>query len=393
MQPSNSSEVIRTLSTGAEIHVAEPLSIDGQQWAEVTDEDGTKGYVTSDKGICFYTRAWITGEPVFVRAMSDPFGKPIGTLRRGDEFFLGGEWQGDYLTIRDTKEQLGVIDFRSQYKVADDRISQFSPPGSDAPAATTRWEVRSGDGTVRSYDEKNSIVRAIMAGEIKPDWDCRQVKVAPASGKTVQPKWRTVERSFDIYRPVSQLMWRGGAIGLSIGIMVGFALKILDATAAALTTRRPSLSGLALMSTFLFLSVLGPLVGVISPASKDIVTNVAGKLVRLLFVIGIFLFLTQGVGVVAGILLGFAGLGGLLIIGGLFGGLPGLAIGTCVGLARLRSFQLPPGASPQSSGRIVLLGIVLPLVCFSLGLFLFFQYALPFTINASIELLNTPMFR
>jgi hypothetical protein len=262
-----------------------------------------------------------------------------------------------------------------------------------ALAATTRWDVKFGDSSIRRYSEKNAIVDAIMAGEIKPDWECRQVTVRPKNGKPSQSKWRTIERSFDVYRPISRLMWKGGSIGMSIGLMIAFALRILDTTAAALMVGDPRLSGMALMSVFLFLDSLGPLVGEISPATKDGVTFVAAILLRCLFLIGIWLVAFKGLYVLLGLILGLGGLGGILIIGGLFGGLPGLAIGTVVGLARRRSFPLPPGASPQSSGRMVSLGVLVPLACLAVGSFLFVEYLLPFGAKATIELLNSPLFR
>lgn len=303
-------------------------------------------------------------------------------------------WSGEaFIAMREILLARGqtLPDQRKPITAEDHAGEKITP--SAPPAVKITWQVKWANGQIRNYEKKEAVVDAIMAGEIQPECQCRQIKVRVKSGKISETKWRSVERSFDVYRPISRCMWRGGAIGTEVGITVAFLLRIIDSASGAFMLGSPQLAGMALMSVFLFLTALGTLADQISPALKGRVAKATAGLSNVLVIGVVLLTATMGYGVLLGVVLGLAGLGGVLIMGALFGGLPGLIIGTGVGVARRRAFKLPPGATVQSSGRMVAVGMLLPAACLALGLFLFVDYFIPFVIKGNIELFNSPLFK
>lgn len=267
---------------------------------------------------------------------------------------------------------------------------ELRPAIGDSQRAQAVWQVKFPDNSIRTYSEEEAVINAIMARQIEPGLQCRgATRLADGSIKT-QSKWKSVERSFGIFRPIRGYMIKGGLIGLLTGTWLLLLFRAFDAAISAILLRSPKMAGFAFVTCFWLRSLTFALD--LPPHLKKTASIIVdcicvGIFLELMGIAGGFLGFGGPAGILSGALAGLSPLGAL-IVGGLFGGLSGLIIGTCTGLARRRVLPIPPGAREERVSQILGLGIVLPVACLGAGIFLFEKYWIPFSIETTVKFLQ-----
>ncbi|HXP62825.1 MAG TPA: hypothetical protein VN829_20155, partial [Dongiaceae bacterium] len=103
------------------------------------------------------------------------------------------------------------------------------------------WEVKFADGSVHSLSEEKEIVGAIMADEIKPDYECRRVTGLANAAKAQEIRWKRVSESLarssfairTLFQPVWAHTVRGAEIGALMGLVFWFGSGVFVLIARA----------------------------------------------------------------------------------------------------------------------------------------------------------------
>src|SRR6185436_529741 len=120
------------------------------------------------------------------------------------------------------------------YAPVASNVSHSVPPSNPPTTPSQSWEAKLPDGTIQTYSDKDKILESIMSGATKGEFLCRVVGTQDKNNPKKEPKWKTVETSFDVFRPVRAHLWKGAGIGAAIGLVLFFGFKIIDTGAAAL---------------------------------------------------------------------------------------------------------------------------------------------------------------
>ncbi len=257
-----------------------------------------------------------------------------------------------------------------------------------APAVRLTWEVRSHDDEVKTYATQKEVEDAIMRDEIKPQWECRQVRVDPKAAKKPEPKWKLVERSFAIYRPIRAHMWKGAGIGAAIGIVLWLGQNAVGAFILAARFKSAKAFGLGLGGLLLLLFFVNTLVPTFSEKARKSIAPVINGAFKLIFLVGILTAVNGGAGVFSGAFSAFSGYLVASVLGALLGGLPGMAIGTCAGLIRRPRLPMPPSGTREDTTCAISTGLLLPMVLFSSCFYLYVKFVFPWAQEAFTHVLQ-----
>lgn len=258
-----------------------------------------------------------------------------------------------------------------------------APPEVKATAPVQiLWEIRSDDQEVKSYASQKEVEDAIMRDEIKPQWECRQLRVVPNATSKSQPKWKRVERSFAIYRPVRARMWKGAAIGAGIGVVLWIAQNAVGAFILAARFSSPKALGLGLGQMFWLLMAVNGFVSALPEKARKSIAPIFNGAFKLIIIIAILAAINGGSAILSGAFSAFGGIFFASLLGALVGGLPGMAIGTLVGLIRRPRLPMPPDAIKEDAARAISLGVLLPMVLLGIGSYLYIEFVFPWAQDA-----------
>jgi hypothetical protein len=226
-----------------------------------------------------------------------------------------------------------VCDMEEPAARPDEGLSIAPADDEGSPKTGAQFiEVRRSDGRTLTYKDAGAARDDILCSVIAGTDEARDARVDD-KGNTVG-KWTTVEAlcaRYPVLRGLYRPVWDCVLTGLTYGALVGMILKAVD-TAILLFAVNPSLglAFVACVAAFIF--------------SRN-------GLIALI----ITLFVSARLGVPPP----FMTLIGTGLVGGLFGGMAGMVIGTGVGALRARNCRRAPDAKPEGA-RPYVLGAALP---------------------------------
>lgn len=270
-------------------------------------------------------------------------------------------------------------------------VTTTSTPSSEAkPAQTVQfvWEVRSDANEVKTYPTQKEVEDAIMRDEIKPQWACRRIQAHSDAAKKTEPKWKPVEKMFALYRPIRAHMWKGAGIGAWIGVALWLGINAVGDLVVAARIGSSKALGLGLGTLFWFLLFLNGFVPTLSEKNRKTLAPLINGAFKLIIIGGILAAVNGGSDVLSGAFSAFSGIFAAFILGALLGGLPGSAVGTCVGLVRRRHLQMPPSGAREDVTRATIIGILLPIILFTSGAYLYVKFVFPWAQEAAIHALR-----
>ena len=204
--------------------------------------------------------------------------------------------------------------------------------GASKAKAGRRIEVVTSDGTTRQFHDVEHVRREILNGSVGKDWRAR-VRMDGDQAGDADKKWSSIEdiagidfKLESLYRPIRAHAKRGGWIGL----LVGIAIKAIDTGLLLSESSRGAL---------LFWLLVGGALILMSVVNRGWMVAAAMGFISVKYGVNVF---------------GLLGMWfSTALVGGFYGGLVGMAIGTIVGYIRRRSLQRATDA--QSEGNKPLL--------------------------------------
>jgi len=265
-------------------------------------------------------------------------------------------------------------------------LPDSTPPEASVPASQS-WEIQFPDGSTRIYNDNDAVSEAVLNGDVKSVYQCRPFNRDGAEKKK-QTKWKTAWKSFEIFRPVRSHMWKGVGIGAAAGILLFFGFKIVDTGAAAVMYNVPKLFGIALVYVFFFAQMLSNFASGLPKSIQQPVIALANWIPQGVVIGGVLLTVNLGTDVLSGAFQGLGGIFASFIVGALAGGLPGMAIGTCIGLVRRSRLPQPPEGRQERASAMLAAGVILPIVIFATATYFYIVHFMPWATDAFVESLK-----
>ena len=257
------------------------------------------------------------------------------------------------------------------------------------------WEIKFTENDVRVFSEEGQIIQAVLANEIKPDYECRCVPVAADNAKAQEAKWRKVSdslaKSSFAVRVLFQPIWAhtvyGAGIGATLGLVwwfgsgvfvffsLAFAAAPFDAHKSSNLFCKFAATGAVfvfwLVNSIHLLSLLA-----LPKAFQKVTGNMANKafggVVLALVLIG---FRGDISGIFAGVVSGLQAAFGAFLAGALAGVFPGMIIGTSVGMWRHPNLRKSPAVQNEAMLPVLVKGLLLPALAIVLIAVLYVKYA------------------
>jgi hypothetical protein len=265
----------------------------------------------------------------------------------GAVYFTAGGEIGDSARCRECGAFNPVPDVT--YEIDDEQ--ETAPRDSDSTDALEPGqtiEILLPPGEKKVYRDMDRLREDILSGNLKKSWQARMYKVSKDGNLPKKmPPFSNLETAVtgdsglhQLYKPI----WACTRKYLIYGVLIGIALKFLEATAAMF-----SMSG-KLGGTWLVVC-LALLAG-----SRFKLALIIAVVVGIITKVNIFAFLGTAFGIV--------------LMGAIFGGPAGMIIGTIVGYFRAKSIQLAPDHEPEGA-RPYLVGILVPAAILAIGVLLY----------------------
>ena len=237
------------------------------------------------------------------------------------------------------------------------------------------WEIKHADGSVRKYQREPELIAAIMVGDLKGDWQCRHIHVSP--DVTHRTKWKTVESSFAVFRPIRRHMWLGGTIGANIAVVLLCAFNAVVFAIAGLDhhSRLIAISFVYSLSLAVVVNIIAQSLQIRAASVTKILPRVVGVCGIIYFGVMLHLEWVFSWGMWVGVL-------AAIIAAALLGSLPGIAIGSSVGLLRRGRLPVPAGVEKERVSSVLAIGILLPISLFIGFTLVYILYVFPWAKSA-----------